>query len=98
MLYMDWYFLNYFSSATNCRKLSVLIIFISIMKDLDKLQCEHCQAEFNKHDLDRSCSNCFCCTGCEIYLCPNCKKEIVVIPIGEPTTCRYHNKDNPLKD
>nr|WP_321454086.1 hypothetical protein [uncultured Carboxylicivirga sp.] len=62
-------------------------------KEKQFIICPHCQSQYDKDDLDRICSNCFCCTGCEIYQCPNCNKEIVVIPIGKPTTCRYHNKD-----
>ncbi len=96
--YFEVFFRAYFLICNILKKNSLFsFIFIPIMKDADKLQCENCLSEFNKHDLDRCCSNCFCCTGCEIYQCPSCKKEIVVTPIGEPSTCRYHNKDNPLK-
>jgi len=43
--------------------------------------CEACEFRFTKEDAQRSCSNCFACTGCEIYLCPNCGKEVVIKPI-----------------
>jgi NAD-dependent SIR2 family protein deacetylase len=46
--------------------------------------CTNCGFSFQRGDLDRECSNCFACTGCEIYLCPECKKDIVIKPIGQP--------------
>lgn len=45
------------------------------------VQCEHCGMVYDKEDLRRSCSNCFACVSCEIYLCPGCKNEIVVKPM-----------------
>ncbi|KOH44005.1 hypothetical protein NC99_32210 [Sunxiuqinia dokdonensis] len=32
----------------------------------------------------RDCGNCFACTGCEIYICPNCRRGIVVKPVKRP--------------
>jgi hypothetical protein len=29
----------------------------------------------------RFCSNCFVCSGCEIYYCPSCDEEIVITPV-----------------
>lgn len=49
--------------------------------NIDKIKCENCGSEFSKDDLQRSCSNCFACTSCEIYICYHCKHEIVVKPI-----------------
>lgn len=43
-----------------------------------KVNCNHCSNSYIKDDLKRSCSNCFACLSCEIYICPNCKNEIVV--------------------
>ncbi|MBV5313390.1 MAG: hypothetical protein JZU47_08845 [Prolixibacteraceae bacterium] len=43
--------------------------------------CDHCGKTWDKKQLDRSCSNCFGCTGCEAYICPECRYEIVVVPI-----------------
>jgi len=40
--------------------------------------CKECGNKFLKEDLQRSCSNCFVCTNCEIYICPECRSEIVV--------------------
>jgi hypothetical protein len=40
--------------------------------------CRECGETFTKDDLQRSCSNCFVCTSCEIYICPVCRFEIVV--------------------
>lgn len=64
-----------------------------MMKNEPKITCKHCETEWDKKALNRTCNNCFCCTGCEIYLCPKCKHEIVVIPIGQPQTCRYHGSN-----
>jgi hypothetical protein len=45
--------------------------------------CHYCGTSFER-DLDyRNCSNCFACTGCEQYICPGCRSEIVVIPKKE---------------
>jgi hypothetical protein len=49
--------------------------------DKDLVECKNCGKSFKKKDLDRSCSNCFACTSCETYICPECGNEIVVIPI-----------------
>ena len=49
--------------------------------DVDKIKCEHCGCVYDKDDLKRSCSNCFACLSCEIYICPNCGQEIVVKPM-----------------
>ena len=52
------------------------------MKNKEEIvSCSNCGFQARKGDLDRSCSNCFACTGCEIYICPKCGKEIVVEPI-----------------
>lgn len=47
----------------------------------DEITCENCGFHAPKRDLDRSCSNCFACTSCEIYICPQCRNEIVVRPM-----------------
>ncbi len=49
--------------------------------DKEIVECQHCGKTFDKKDLDRSCSNCFACTSCETYICPECGNEIVVKPI-----------------
>lgn len=49
----------------------------------EKVACLHCGNSYDKEDLQRSCANCFACTGCEIYICPNCRFEIVVKPMKE---------------
>lgn len=43
--------------------------------------CNECGFEFSNLDVPRSCSNCFACTGCEIYICPSCREEVVIKPI-----------------
>jgi len=41
--------------------------------------CSACEFKFSNLDVDRTCSNCFACTGCEIYICPSCGEEVVII-------------------
>jgi len=43
--------------------------------------CNTCGFQFSNFDVQRACSNCFACTGCEIYICPSCQKEVVIIPM-----------------
>ena len=43
--------------------------------------CPFCKTEFEKRDAEKICSNCFACTGCEIFYCPYCGKEVVFKPI-----------------
>jgi hypothetical protein len=43
--------------------------------------CEKCGFRFSNLDVPRTCSNCFACTGCEIYICPMCENEVVIQPI-----------------
>jgi predicted Zn-ribbon and HTH transcriptional regulator len=46
-------------------------------------RCTNCGFEFSNLDVSRVCSNCFACTGCEIYTCPNCEIEVVVKPMKQ---------------
>ncbi len=51
------------------------------MNDVDGkniLTCPSCGQVFDLDVLERYCSNCFACTGCERYVCPNCESAIVV--------------------
>ena len=43
--------------------------------------CGVCGLKFDRTKDYRHCSNCFACTGCEIYYCPQCDNEIVVTPV-----------------
>ncbi len=45
--------------------------------------CGNCGFAFSNLDVPRTCSNCFACSGCEIYLCPSCKTEVVIKPIKD---------------
>jgi hypothetical protein len=45
------------------------------------ITCTHCGNTWDKQQLPKSCSNCFACTGCEVYICPECRYEIVVVPV-----------------
>ncbi len=49
-------------------------------------QCADCGFEFSNLDVPRTCSNCFACTGCEIYICPSCNKEVVIKPMKKMDT------------
>lgn len=49
--------------------------------EIIKITCTHCKKSWDKKQLERSCSNCFACTGCEAYICLECRYEIVVVPI-----------------
>lgn len=43
--------------------------------------CPSCGFAFSDFDVPRTCSNCFACTGCEIYICPSCSSEVVIKPM-----------------
>lgn len=43
----------------------------------DTIICTNCSQEFLK-EYYKVCSNCFACTGCEIYLCPYCGERIAI--------------------
>ncbi len=45
-----------------------------------KFTCPSCGYIFSNLDTDRICSNCFACTGCEIYNCPTCGEEVIIKP------------------
>ena len=40
--------------------------------------CHNCGTSIERDLAYRNCSNCFACTGCEIYTCPECATELVV--------------------
>lgn len=42
--------------------------------------CHNCGTSMERDLVYRTCSNCFACTGCEIYTCPGCGTEIIVKP------------------
>ncbi len=48
---------------------------------MKKIVCENCSKKHLIKSLRRSCANCFLCAGCEIYLCPDCSKEIIITPM-----------------
>jgi hypothetical protein len=43
--------------------------------------CGFCGHRFERGSEVKHCSNCFACTGCEIYYCPECDSEIVITPV-----------------
>jgi hypothetical protein len=58
----------------------------------DYITCDSCGTIFERSREYTSCSNCFVCTGCEIYYCPGCDNEIVITPV----LSKYKSED-PLK-
>jgi len=44
-------------------------------------ECTDCGFRFSNLDVQRICSNCFACTGCEVYMCPECGSEVVITPM-----------------
>lgn len=42
--------------------------------------CHNCGTSIERDLAYRNCSNCFACTGCEIYTCPECATELIVKP------------------
>jgi hypothetical protein len=53
-------------------------------KEPEDVKCENCKQAFEKENLERTCVNCFVCSGCEVYICPECGESIEVIPIKKP--------------
>jgi len=49
--------------------------------EADYIICDACSFRFERGGTNKHCSNCFACTGCEIYYCPSCDWEIVVTPV-----------------
>jgi len=47
----------------------------------DHIICGNCKKRFDRTKEYKHCSNCFACTGCEIYYCPSCDNEIIITPI-----------------
>jgi hypothetical protein len=45
------------------------------------ITCGNCGFIFARSKEFTSCSNCFACTGCEIYYCPKCDTEVVITPV-----------------
>lgn len=43
--------------------------------------CDKCGLKFERGIKNQHCSNCYACTGCEIYYCPQCDERIVVKPV-----------------
>ena len=49
--------------------------------------CGSCNLKFERSREYTYCSNCFACTGCEIYYCPRCDEEIVITPVRSMNYC-----------
>jgi hypothetical protein len=47
----------------------------------ENIICGECYLKFERDKEFKHCSNCFVCTGCEIYYCPGCDNEIIITPV-----------------
>ncbi len=56
--------------------------------------CHNCGTSFERDLAYQNCSNCFACTGCEIYICPGCAVEIVVIQKAQRIDFQEYFKDH----
>jgi hypothetical protein len=56
-------------------------LFSEMNIETDYIICKGCGYKFDRGGTNKHCSNCFACTGCEIYYCPSCDEEIVVTPV-----------------
>jgi hypothetical protein len=43
--------------------------------------CGSCKLKFDRTKEFKHCSNCFACSGCEVYYCPGCDNEIIITPV-----------------
>jgi hypothetical protein len=50
----------------------------------DYIICGNCNRQFDRSSEFKHCSNCFACTGCEIYYCPKCDEEIIIKAPKQP--------------
>jgi hypothetical protein len=57
----------------------------------DNVTCGNCNLKFERGVKYQHCSNCYACTGCEIYYCPRCDERIVIKPVRR---VNYSSKDN----
>jgi hypothetical protein len=56
-------------------------LFSKMAIETDYIICDTCSCKFERGGTNKHCSNCFACSGCEIYYCPSCDREIVVTPV-----------------
>jgi hypothetical protein len=56
-------------------------LFSDMVIESGYIICDACSYRFERGGTNKHCSNCFDCTGCEIYYCPSCEEEIVVTPV-----------------
>lgn len=57
-----------------------------IVKKGKDYTCPLCGTTFNSLNEQKVCSNCFACTGCEIFICPGCGEEAVIKDLKRPNT------------
>jgi hypothetical protein len=65
---------------------------MSIVNDF--IVCGTCGHSFERGSVSKYCSNCFACTGCEIYYCPLCDAEIIIKPVRRMDPRAHIIEDN----
>jgi hypothetical protein len=60
---------------------ALLIYSMESIIEKEFITCGSCNLKFEREKEYKHCSNCFACTGCEIYYCPRCENEITVRPV-----------------
>ncbi|MFZ5942130.1 MAG: hypothetical protein ACOYXB_16305 [Bacteroidota bacterium] len=48
------------------------------MPEDKQVECPVCRSVWNTADLEKSCGNCFACTGCEMWVCAGCSNQIII--------------------
>lgn len=62
----------------------------------DYIVCDKCNLKFERGGTNKHCSNCFACTGCEIYYCPSCDEEIIITPVRSMRKATKTDEDHLL--
>lgn len=59
----------------------------------DHIICDRCNYKFERNSENKNCCNCFVCTGCEIYYCPQCDEEIIIKPVRQIRDAEWDHQD-----
>jgi len=62
------------------------------------ITCGSCNLKFERDKEYKHCSNCFACTGCEIYYCPRCDNEIIITPVRSIRTRSGGEEKSVIKE
>jgi hypothetical protein len=68
-------------TKAECTIFAELFMTMESIIEKENIICGACNFKFERDREYKFCSNCFACTGCEIYYCPECDNEIVVTPV-----------------